>query len=228
MSFIDIWKKSWTLNFIGEFDSNYSANEVVAYLTVVGATIINVILMLNLLISILGDKYDLFMVEKKVYDLKEKIDFSLEIQTTLFWKRNYNQPKYFYLITNAFDDEDENQSDDWQGKIVFLEKRQERKLEELNQKSNEIKEILKGALQDKNSVGSSGNLETKIKGVDDKIIEVEKKIMGIEQRVDARMNGVEQKISGVQQEIKAVEQNIGNRINEVENLVLKILGILNK
>ena len=43
--------------------------------------------MLNLLISILGDSYDLFMIEKRVYCLKEKIYFSLEIQTILFWEK---------------------------------------------------------------------------------------------------------------------------------------------
>ena len=51
--------------------------------------------MLNLLISILGDKYDLFKVEKRIYDLKEKIDFALEVQRTLFWKNELNNPNIF-------------------------------------------------------------------------------------------------------------------------------------
>ena len=71
-SFTGIWQKSWTLNFTGEFESDYSASEVLANFTVVGATILNFLLMLNLFISNLGDKYDIFMVERKVYDFKEK------------------------------------------------------------------------------------------------------------------------------------------------------------
>ena len=213
-SFTGVWQKSWTLNFTAEFDGNYSASEVVAHLTVIGATILNVILMLNLLISILGDKYDLFMVEKRVFDLKEKIDFSLEIQITLFWKKQYNQSKYFYIISNAFNDGDENQGDDWQGKIMFLEKRQEKKLEELNQKSNELKELMTVALKEKISTTSKEDLNTKINRVEQKISEIDKKI-------ENRMNEVEQKINGV-------ELKIENRMNNVEDLVKKILLILNK
>ena len=39
-------------------------------------------------------------------------------------------------------DQNDNQSDDWQGKIMYLEKRQEKKLEELNQKSIELKDFI--------------------------------------------------------------------------------------
>ena len=141
--------------------------------------------MLNLLISILGDKYDLFMVEKKVYDMKEKIQFSLEIQTTLFWKKTYNQGKYLYILTKTFDNDDDDANEDWQGKIMYLEKRQERKIEELNQKSNEIKNI------------------------------VEQKISGVEEKMDTRMNALEQKISGVEQKMDAKMNYLEADVKEI-------------
>ena len=210
-SIIEIWQRIWALNFTGEAENNYSTSEILSYLTIFSATILNLILMLNLLISILGDSYDLFMIEKMVYDLKEKIDFSLEIQTTLFWKKQYNQSKYFYVLSKAFDDGGENASADWQGKIVFLEKRQEKNIDNLKQNTNELKDIINGkdfkvklseiqVSMDQKISGVEKIIDNKISGVDNKIIEVEQKINGLEQK----MNEVDQKISGVEGFIKEI------------------------
>ena len=189
-SFIDIWQKSWNLNFSGQYDENYSARDILTYFTVVGATILNVILMLNLLISILGDKYDIFMVDKKFYDMKEKIDFSLEIQKTLFWKKQYNQSKYFYIVKKAFHNNDDDNKDDWQGKIMFLEKRQEKKLDDL-------KQILEKSFGKNNSGSLNEGLQKIIEAADTNKRVLEQKIIAVEQKMDARMNQIDEALAKI-------------------------------
>ena len=216
-SFIDVWKKSWDLNFSGQYEEDYSASDVLTYFTVVGATILNVILMLNLLISILGDKYDLFMVEKNVYDMKEKIDFSLEIQKTLFWKRQYNQSKYFYIVKKAFSNDDEDQSSDWQGKIIFLEKRQEKKLEDLNKTSKELKRIVEKSFSENNSGVLNENLR--------KIVDE------LDKKRDTRMSKVEQSINVIEKSISGIEQKnleLEKKMNQIDDSLTKIFNILKK
>ena len=109
--------------------------------------------MLNIFISTSRVKFDdIILVERKVYDIKEKIDISLEIQTELFWKKDYNLSKYFYLLSTEFSELNDNQSYDCQRKFMYLKKRQEKKLEE------EIR---------------MNGVEQKISGVEQKINELE-------------------------------------------------------
>ena len=58
--FIDTWKASFELN-MGSF--NNSVNPDLNFLYFMLASVINVIIILNLLISILGDSYDKFQAE---------------------------------------------------------------------------------------------------------------------------------------------------------------------
>ena len=209
-SFYDIWKQAWSLNFTGEFDYEFSVDKNIAYGTVVAATILNVILMLNLLISILGDKYYYFMIDKKVYDFKEKIESAIEIQTTFFWKQNLNKRKFFYILTKAFDEGQDENFDDWQGKITFIEKKQEKRLEELTSKTQNLNEIIEQKIDVKISV-----IESKISGVEDnisafnsKILLVQEKTSSIEEKIEKIEGKVEAKISGVEDKIENVEKKL--------------------
>lgn len=107
--------KLYILNFgyfdAGELSSNY---DIVIFLS---ATIINLIIMLNLLISILGDFHDQFQLERFIIDYQEKAETSLEIQKLLFWRRDNNEKKFFHRVYKA-GEEEENEL--WEGKILFI------------------------------------------------------------------------------------------------------------
>ena len=114
------------------------------------------------------------------------------------------------MVVKAFSDEDENQSDDWQGKIMFLEKRQEKKLDELSQKSNDLKDIIIGAFQDKNSGVIDENLRKSIK-------ELDTKLNVVDQKMSIRMNEFEKKISGLE-----------TKFNDLDISIKEMIGILKK
>ena len=70
------------------------------------ATIINVILMLNLLISILGDSYERFQLEDTNVDIKEKARISMELQSMMFWAKYKSHLKYIRLCNYGFQSEE--------------------------------------------------------------------------------------------------------------------------
>ena len=87
------------------FDMNYISFFV--------ATVINVIIMLNLLISILGDSFDRFQVSAAEIDYMEMAQTLAEFETMLFWRRKKpDSGKYLIGILN------ESKGKKRQGKIT--------------------------------------------------------------------------------------------------------------
>ena len=106
--FKTLWMDSYSLNF-GNFDAQDEYNfsfETIAYML---ATIVNVILMLNLLISILGDSYSNFQNDKVFIDYSEKASVILEIQEMFFWVGKMTENKYFHaMCSSSANDNEEN------------------------------------------------------------------------------------------------------------------------
>ena len=91
---IDIWMYPYDLN-IGAASHNNTFD--MNYISFVIATVINVIIMLNLLISILGDSFDRFQVSAPEIDFLEMAEALSEFETIMFWKRKMNDPGAFLV-----------------------------------------------------------------------------------------------------------------------------------
>ncbi|OMJ69114.1 hypothetical protein SteCoe_33251 [Stentor coeruleus] len=75
-TFNNLWIEPFKVTFA---NSSYDAKEFgIKYLGLLIANIINVIIMLNVLISILGDSYDQFQIEKVIVDIKARTEQVLE------------------------------------------------------------------------------------------------------------------------------------------------------
>ena len=140
--------------------------------------------MLNMLISILGDSYDLFMVERSIIDYREKIEVVLEFQTTFFWRKSRNLKQFVHALASPF--EDEENSDDWQGRIVFSEKKQERRIEELFIKLDQVQENIKDKVMESqkstsNEAASQKDLQTE--QTNRRIDEINERLAGLESQI---------------------------------------------
>lgn len=113
-AFIDLWKKSFELN-MGGFDNPSEMN--FQYLTFILACVINVIVILNLLISILGDSYEHFQSQAIELANLEMLDVVLELETLMIWKRSLNHKSYIQACQPATF---ENITKDWEGKIKLV------------------------------------------------------------------------------------------------------------
>ena len=71
------------------------------------ASVLNVVLMLNLLISILGDTFDQFQIDKSIIDYKEKAEWALEIETLFFFVRKESDSRYMHFCISSNNDEEE-------------------------------------------------------------------------------------------------------------------------
>jgi hypothetical protein len=93
-SMFSIWKIPYELNM-----GNFSNTEgfTLEYVCFIIATVINVIIILNLLISILADSFEAFQAEAEYIDCMEMTEFVSELETLMFWKRDFNSPSFFHM-----------------------------------------------------------------------------------------------------------------------------------
>jgi hypothetical protein len=152
------------------------------------ATFINVILMLNLLISILGDTCDQFQVEKNMIDYIEKAELILEIQKMTFWAKKKSEFKYFHVVTPASLGE---QTEDWEGRVNFLGKKIEKHMQIINTSQKEMQ--IDSAMRFREVDEKIHSVEFNIKKMAKKIISIEEKLEGF----DTKINGLENKLDGV-------------------------------
>ena len=108
LAFTSIWGDSYDMSF-GSYQDPGTGDYSLKYIVYFGVTMINVVLMLNLLISILGDSYHAFQIEQMVVDIHLKAKISRELQTMMFWADNRSILKCIRLCNYAFvEEEDEN------------------------------------------------------------------------------------------------------------------------
>ena len=111
------WKIPFDLS-MGSFDLDRS--NVMHYSCFMITSIINAIIMLNLLISILGDAFDEFQVDNAVLGQIEKIEGILEAEKILSWFTKDNKNEYMYMQT-CDQISYEKQDGDWGGKVKTVE-----------------------------------------------------------------------------------------------------------
>jgi hypothetical protein len=81
------------------------------------ATILNLVIMLNLLISILGDSHDNFQLERNMFDNQEKAEACLEIQTLLCWRRSNKLKGFLHIALNFGEKKEKNR---WKGRAPYF------------------------------------------------------------------------------------------------------------
>ena len=80
VDFSSIWSDPYGLNFGDFVDPDDNVEFTMDYIVFIGATLFNVVLLLNLLISILGDSYQKFQLKQVIIDYRERAEFVLDIQ----------------------------------------------------------------------------------------------------------------------------------------------------
>ena len=113
ISFETLWINSFGL----AFGDSWSLNTFdLGYITYLVAIILNVVLMLNMIISILGDSFDEFQLFANYYDNKEMTQVILEIEQifSIFVKEDTR--KYLHICDNYYESNEEL----WQGKVIDI------------------------------------------------------------------------------------------------------------
>ena len=102
---------------LGTF-SDKEGYDFIQYTCLTFALLINPIIMINLLISIIGDTYDRVQGDNLSADMKELMDMIQEAENMMIFSRNNNSIKFFQVCAEF---EKENQDDGWEGKLRELQ-----------------------------------------------------------------------------------------------------------
>jgi WD40 repeat protein len=135
VSFSSLWATPYNLDF-GSYDDN--TNDLsLSYVVYLVATLINVIIILNLLISILGDSFDQFQLEKTIIDFQEKAGLILEFQNIPFWKNSrYSIPQYLHYCASANEANDDLET--WEGRVLYMDRKIEKNFNAVNSSKESI------------------------------------------------------------------------------------------
>jgi WD40 repeat protein len=92
--------------------------DLVEFFCVTFALLINPIIMLNLLISIIGDTYDRVQSDSLSADMKELMDMIQEVENMMFFRRGQNGKQFFQECTEF---EKTDLEGGWEGKLRALQ-----------------------------------------------------------------------------------------------------------
>ena len=185
LAFTSIWGDSYDMNF-GSYQDPGTRDYSLKYIVYFGVTMINVVLMLNLLISILGDSYHTFQIEQMIVDIHLKAKISRELQTMMFWADNRSILKCIRLCNYAFVEEED---EDWEGRIRYFDKKLDNTTKEI---TKNIQDGMKKIMESNKSAEVTTIENNKLMEV--KINSIEAKIESIETRLAANQ---EVKVSGM-------------------------------
>ena len=112
--FFDIWRSPFELG-MGSFSN--SDNPDLSYLYFMFASVINVIIILNLLISILGNSFDKFQAESLEIGSMEMTELILEIETMMLWRRKDSRKRFIQVCMEV---RFEGITEEWEGKLKAI------------------------------------------------------------------------------------------------------------
>jgi len=165
--------ESWTSAFsliLGNFDS--SAFGFLEWAVFSCAAIINVVIMLNLLVSILGDAYEMTQMSVRENDLYMMLELVNEYESLMFWRRFAGTPVVIITCDTAIEAES---AADWAGQVSKIT---EKVKDEVGKSTETIQgrvEDLKGAQEksakalDKKIEAQNAELKVAVKAMEEKL-----------------------------------------------------------
>jgi len=170
---------------LGDFDTaGYSTIDWIIFFL---ASVVNPLIMLNLLISIMGDTYDRVQDGREISDLKELAEMVLEAETLLYWKRGLGQALYIQVLGEQ---EQTHEVDTWLGKVRELKLRLVAIHKSINNVSSSHANDLK-RLEDKVDVMRSTDKEEVL----GKIEEMNKNFTAFKEENQKQMNEIKELLS---------------------------------
>ena len=108
--------------------------------------IITNIIVLNTLIAILGNSYDIVMNEQNAYDMRLKIDLLLELNEILMRKANESLAEQYIIIVRYFEKGQANTQ--WEGKIKMITRQIKSQGDEIIAKVKSADETTKAKIEE--------------------------------------------------------------------------------
>ena len=113
LNFVDSFKGAYEL-ILGDFDTSNMSD--LQWLIFFFGAIFNVIVTLNLLISIISESFDKISFTSKEAETRTRMELILEVEECMFWNRRKGIPTYLYLLKEYQGEEETS----WESRIRKL------------------------------------------------------------------------------------------------------------
>ena len=228
LSFASIWGDSYNLSF-GNYEATDTGVYFMQYIVYFAATVFNVILMLNLLISVLGDSYEKFKSDQAIVDIQEKARIAMEYQLMMFWTKRDSPLKYIKLCKSAFEDEEEQ---DWQGIIRFIDRKLDATSKEFSESNDGIGRSITEA-----SASIEENVKSNITLLDRKMqstieLKMNESNKNLEKKMTESLQNIEARLTEnnelMEAKIKEISVSMSAQVQEINQKLEVLLRIISK
>ena len=176
------------------------------------ASLVNVIIMLNLLISILGDAYEHSHTYAKENDTLEMLRIIIEYESMLFWRRNTGVPM---IPTLCRVPEGQGSNDEWEGKIKQITKRIKDELTLNERYMTERSGLMEGRIE-----GLKGEIGT----VDEALKRVKARVLTSDQTMLALKSLLEESHSSLENRLIYAEAGISRLHSKLDSLLKSVVS----
>lgn len=114
--FLDVFIASFTFSALGDNGSWAETDDRMSLLFYVCFAVINVIVLLNLLVSVISETYDRVQENQTASDAQEKCILMLEVEEFIVWRRHLTNFKFVHF-SSAKSGEVVDSNAVWEGKI---------------------------------------------------------------------------------------------------------------
>jgi WD40 repeat protein len=221
MDFQWLWINSFGLA-IGEKGEMMSEQFDIIYVTFFIAVIVNVIVMLNMIISILGDSFDEFQLSAAYYDTREMTELILEIEQiySLFSKKD--EQMYLHACQNCY----QGEPNLWQGKVVDVRKLVKESADKINDSTQAKIKSLEDSIKTANNHIKTdlSKTEANIRGLKSLTKEIQESVANVK---NDYLNGEKRIIEDVNKRLESLEESMTRKIDEkVDSLSTKLDEIM--
>jgi len=151
--FLSIWQMAYSMN-MGAFDFGEQGNWY--WFVYMIATLLNVVIMLNLVVSVLGDAFGSFQEIANAADLYEKADVIYDHEVMMFWRRGQNTPQFLQICQEEAGEELQESPQVkaarkalrlLRGKVTGKKKEKESKFQLMMQRIDQLEESMNAKLE---------------------------------------------------------------------------------
>jgi hypothetical protein len=221
-----MWVSSFGLA-IGEQGDLMPDTMNILYITFLLAVIINVILMLNMIISILGDSFDEFQVLANYYDNREMTEVILEIEQIVSLFKPNEGKKYLHICENYYQEEEKI----WEGKVIDMRTYVKNSIIAINESQRvtdkKIETEVKG-----NMLGLERRINAKIglidRGINGNLAELEGNLSDVEKKIYSKIEDMKGCLGNVEDKMMAKIGEVEAKVAGVDSKLDAILALLQK
>ncbi|OMJ81073.1 hypothetical protein SteCoe_18531 [Stentor coeruleus] len=202
LNFDNLWFSGFGL-VVGLTDS-FNKESYLQSASFIIAITVNLIIMLNMIISLLGDAFDEFQLMAEVHNYREMLEVVFEIEQLMSVTYKDEDLKYFHVCTHAY----EASGSQWKGKVLDVREFIQEKIVNENVKP----------MMEKNAKA----VEDGMKSIDSRLRRISRNFGNGNEgdsrgRFDNRMERLEEEVKEIRGKIDGIE----NSLMEIKNFLIK-------